>query len=507
MKRTRMKAIIIAIIAITISTSLVAQYKYTPDWKSLNKHNAVPEWFADAKLGVYFHWGVYSVPAMVGEWYPRIMYIHDVDSTQKPWWWGHDYHVDTYGKDFHYHDFIPMWEAPEFDAKEWVDMFEGMGARIIGAIAEHHDGFSLWDSKVNEWNSAKMGPKIDVVKAIADETKKRDLKFMATFHHGFHGLFYPKDESSLFLRPNSARNRSYHNCHVPQDEKYRLLYGNYSYQEMQELWIDKLDEVIDAHCPDYIWMDFGQKFIKEDYRQQFLCNYFNRAAELNKEVVVNTKGDFFPTDLAIVNVEQSSMDDIQDEVWVTDFILGAYWCYNKKYRVALDPKFGIRFLADVVSKNGVMLLSAGPMADGTMPPEQVESMAAMGRWTKLYGQAIYDTRPFDVFGEGPSMFKSDKPDGSVSKKQLFKLNPADVRYTRNDNIVYAIQLGWDNENTAKTLSAFALSKGYKVKKVTVLGSKEKVIWKQSSLGLKVLQPKYKPALADSALVYKIELKN
>lgn len=200
------------------------------------------------------------------------------------------------------------------------------------------------------------------------------------------------------------------------------------------------------------------------------------------------------------------MDDIQDEVWVTDFILGAYWCYNKKYRIALDPKFGIRFLADVVSKNGVMLLSAGPMADGTMPPEQVESMEAMGRWTKLYGEAIYNTRPFDVFGEGPSMFKADKPDGSVSKKQLFKLNPADVRYTRNGNTVYAIQLGWDDESNSKTLTALAKAKGYKVKSVNVLGSKECIKWQQNSEGLMVNQPKNQPRESDLALVYKIEIK-
>ncbi len=229
-----------------------SEQPFTDEWGSLLKHEAAPEWFADAKLGVYFHWGVYSVPGWGSEWYPRWMYIHDRQG------WGqeiYEYHRKTYGKDFHYHDFIPQWKAPNFNAAEWVDLFQTAGAKFIGSIAEHHDGFSLWDSKVNEFNSVDMGPGIDVVGAIAEETRKRNMKFMATFHHGFNQLFYPK-ERATYKGIINRHTWIYDKTDVPKDEKYRKLYSNMSKQEADDLWLAKLDEVIDNYCPDYIWMDF-----------------------------------------------------------------------------------------------------------------------------------------------------------------------------------------------------------------------------------------------------------
>ncbi|BAX78471.1 alpha-L-fucosidase [Labilibaculum antarcticum] len=505
MKHIKIALLIALISFVKIST---AQEKYTPDWENLKKHKAVPEWFADAKLGIYFHWGVYSVPAKGGEWYARWMYVPDRENI-----WGseiYEEHRATYGENFDYHDFIPMWKAPKFDAKEWVDLFEGMGAKFIGSIAEHHDGFSLWDSKVNEWNSANMGPHINVVKAIAEETNKRGLKFMATFHHGFHNMFYPKPENS-YLRPVSKYNLVYDNCEVPQDEKYRKLYCNMDYDEANDLWLGKLNEVINEFCPDYIWMDFGQRFIKESHRKQFLANYFNKAAEENKEVVVNTKGDFFPTELAVVNVERATMEDITPEVWITDFILGSSWCYDKTKRTAIKPKIAIRMLAEVVSKNGVMLLSAGPMADGTIPEEQVKAMQGIGAWMKLYGEAIYNTRPFVAFGEGTTELKRDPEDAwneyGAIKQGLSKLNAEDVRYTKKGNTVYAIQLGWNDKTPERTLATFSgKAKDLKIKSVSVLGSSETIKWKKTKAGLQVQQPNKKPAEADAALVYKIILK-
>ncbi len=502
------KYLLVFIFGVNLSFS---QQTYTNDWESLKNHKAVPEWFANAKLGVYFHWGVYSVPATDGEWYPRWMYVPDRENSL----WGcavYEKHRKNYGENFHYHDFIPMWKAPKFNAKEWVDMFEGMGAKFIGSIAEHHDGFSLWNSKVNEWNSVKMGPGINVVKAIAQETKKRDLKFMATFHHGFHNVFYPKPDLS-YLRPVTLNkyNFVYENCEVPQDEKYKNLYCNLDYNEAQELWLGKLDEVVDTYCPDYIWMDFGQRFISEDYRKQFLTNYFNKAQKLGKEVVVNTKGDFFPTELAVVNVERATMEDITSEVWITDFILGSNWCYNKEKRTAIDSGKAIRMLADVVSKNGILLLSAGPMADGTMPIEQIKAMEGIGSWMKLYGESIYDTKPFLTFGEGTTILKRDESDAwneyGAIKKGLDKLNASDIRYTQKGNVVYAIQLGWNDTKPERILKVFANeAKSLKIKSISVLGSKERIYWKKTKNGLLLRQPKKKPLETDKALVYKIILK-
>jgi alpha-L-fucosidase len=503
------RKLVVVLVAIIAGTCIAkAQERYEPTWESLNRHKVVPDWFADAKLGVYFHWGVYNVPGNGNEWYGRFMYEHDRQKT-----WGkdiYDYHTKTYGRDKHYHDFIPEWKAEKFSAKRWVDLFENMGAKFIGTIAEHHDGFSLWESEVNPWNSKDKGPGIDVVKEIAQEVKKRDLKFMTTFHHGFHMHFYPKKENS-FLRPLSMHAATYKDPEVPQDEKYRILYGNTTYKEECDIWLGKLNEVIDAHCPDYIWMDFAQGYIQEDYRQQFLANYFNKAAELNKEVVVNTKGTFFPTDLAVVNLERATVENIASEVWVTDFQLGSSWGYNKNKRTALDPQKAIRILAEVVSKNGVMILAAAPMAEGVIPEEQAKAMEGIGAWLKLYGEAIYNTRPFVEYGQGPTELKRNPEDewndyGAI-KAGLYDLNAQDVRYTQNDNNVYAIQLGWPGSKQDITLKAFAgKAMDIKVKSVKVLGGKERIKWSMTNKGLKVTSPNKKPAEGDAAIVYKITLK-
>ncbi len=491
--------------------------RYSADWESLKQHDPAPDWFADAKLGVYFHWGIYSVPAWGTEWYPRWMYVPDRDEG-----WGHDiyeYHKETYGQDFQYHDFIPMWEAPNFDAGEWTDMFEGMGAKFIGSIAEHHDGFSLWDSEVNEWNSVDMGPKIDVVDAFAKEAQKRGLKYMTTFHHGYNHVFYPKNKATYKEQVGDMSKYEndgigqyiyvYDQTEVPQDEKYKMFYSNISYDEANDYWLAKLDEMIDTHCPDYIWMDFGQRFIKEEHRQKFLQHYFNKADQLGKDVVVNTKGDFFPTELAVVNVERATMADITPDVWITDFMIGSNWCFNRANRNTIDPEQAIRMLAEVVSKNGVMLLSAGPMADGTMPEEQVEVMAGIGRWMKLYGEAIYNTRPFITFGQGVTKLERDAQDewneyGAI-KKNLNKLCAEDIRYTYNSekSAVYALQLGWKEGGLSHLLKAFEAKNNIDVKSVEVMGSNEKIKWELTPKGLKVTQPKAKPAEGDAAIVYKI----
>ena len=151
--------------------------RYEASWESLSKHNEAPEWFKDAKLGIYFHWGVYSVPAFGSEWYPRNMY--------RPSRKEFKHHLETYGRqsEFGYHDFVPMFKAENFDAEEWVDLFQKAGARFAGPVAEHHDGFSMWDSKVNPWNAKNMGPKRDITGELAKAIRKRGMKLITTFHH------------------------------------------------------------------------------------------------------------------------------------------------------------------------------------------------------------------------------------------------------------------------------------------------------------------------------------
>lgn len=500
---------LLTIVSLFLSNKINSQQFFTPNWDSLRKKKAVPEWFTDARFGVYFHWGIYSVPANGNEWYPRWMYVKNYKG------WGEDvfkYHKEKYGDNFHYHDFIPMWKATNFNAEKWVDAFESMGAKIIGAIAEHHDGFSLWDSQINEWNSKKMGPKIDVLNEIKTATKKRNLKFMVTFHHGFHNVFYPKKKGK-YLRNYFVDKYMYFyydTINVPQEKKYSKLYGNLEMIESYDLWLSKLNEVIYNYSPDYIYTDFGQSYIPELYRKVFLANYFNHAASQNKSVVVNTKGDYFPKDIAIVNIERSTIENISKSPWVTDFKLGSSWAYNQYDRSTIDPKKAIRILAEVVSKNGIMILSAGPKPNGEIPEEQLEAMNNIGEWMKAYGECIYNTKPFIEFGQGTTKLTRDDQDlwndyGEI-KKGLYDLNYTDIRYTTKNNLIYAIQLGWNSKQKSKTLRVFSKEKfNGVIRKISVLGSSEKISWKKTHNGLIIRQPKKIPFKGDYAIVYKIVL--
>ena len=150
---------------------------YEPNWESLANHNEQADWLKDAKFGIYFHWGVYAVPAFGSEWYPRHMHFEGYRE--------YNHHLEKYGhpSEFGYHDFVPMFKAEKFNAKEWVDLFEKAGARYAGPVAEHHDGFSMWDSEITPWNSMDKGPMKDITGELEKEIKLRGMKFITTFHH------------------------------------------------------------------------------------------------------------------------------------------------------------------------------------------------------------------------------------------------------------------------------------------------------------------------------------
>jgi len=218
--------------------SVLETKEYTPDWESLKKHNAAPEWFQDAKFGIYFHWGVYTVPAFGSEWYPYHMY-----NPSRPEF---KYHKKTYGDHtkFGYHDFVPMFKAEKFNAKEWVDLFQKAGAKFAGPVAQHHDGFAMWDSKVNPWNSLKKGPKKDITGELEKELHNRGMKLITTFHHA----------RNLQRHRGEPVNYNQFDSHFYYDEKYHTstkdpelgkLYGLTPENEFDQFWYDQIVEVLD----------------------------------------------------------------------------------------------------------------------------------------------------------------------------------------------------------------------------------------------------------------------
>ncbi len=276
---------------------------YKANWKSLANHNEEAGWLADAKLGIYFHWGVYSVPAFGDEWYPRNMHFTGSRT--------HQHHVETYGEpsEFGYHDFVPMFKAEKFDAEEWADLFQKVGARFAGPVAEHHDGFSMWASNQIPWNVGDMGPKRDITGELAQAFQKRNIKLITTFHHAKHLQRYSDKVKKELAK--GLKNRPFRHSHYPliegypptsEDVKLRQLYGNMPEALwLEQMWLGKLKEVIDNYQPDIIWFDSWLDRIPESKRQEFCAYYLNRAQEWGKDVVIVRKQDDMPLDVSIID--------------------------------------------------------------------------------------------------------------------------------------------------------------------------------------------------------------
>jgi len=473
---------------------------YEANWESLSQHNASPDWFRNAKLGIYFHWGVYSVPAYGSEWYPRNMHQpgHPI----------YKHHVETYGhpSEFGYHDFVPMFKAENFDAEEWADLFQKAGARFAGPVAEHHDGFSMWDSEATPWNVADMGPERDITGELAQALKKRDMKLITTFHHSKQ----LQRHDSIHTEDHAPYNWS----HYPyvkgmptssDDPELQLLYGNMPEDQwLEEIWYGKLKEVIDQYQPDIIWFDYVLDQIPEEYRQKFSAYYLNEAEKLDKEVVIVRKQEDLPINYTVDDLEKSRKNQIGLEPWMTDETISkGSWCYTDNLDIKGSADV-LHVLIDIVSKNGVLLLNVSPMANGSIPENQKQVLLDMGAWLDAYGESIYGTRPWYTFGEGPTK----EPEGHFKNHQEFlkiKYSWKDVRYTTRGDLIYATLLGWPGAGEELVLKAFAednLSDLLEIATVSLMGSSAELKWNLGPEGLTLNTPEEAPD--QMAVVFKIE---
>lgn len=497
------KLLVLAVSILLISCNSAPEPKvYDPDWESLSTHEAAPQWFQDAKLGIYFHWGVYSVPAYGNEWYPRWMHFEGNDV--------YEHHMSTYGhpSEFGYHDFVPMFTAEHFDAEKWAELFVKAGAKFAGPVAEHHDGFSMWDSDATPWNAADMGPKRDVTGELAKAIKAKDMKFITTFHHAKN--LQRHDSTNL-----DSRGKSFRNSHYPffegmpttsDDEKLKYLYGNIPEDQwLEEVWFGKLKEVIDQYQPDIIWFDSWLDQIPEEYRQKFSAYYLNEAEKWGKEVVIVRKQDDLPLDYTVDDLEKSRKNKIEASSWMTDETISkGSWCYTKDLQIKASADV-LHVLIDIVSKNGVLLLNISPMLDGTIPDEQRKVLLDMGEWLGKYGESIYATRPWYTFGEGPTK----EPEGHFRNHAEFlkvKYSAKDIRYSTKGDVIYATILGWPENSDIKleAFSAAALPEALNIKSVSLMGSKGKLNWELEKDGLNITLPETAPD--KMAVVLKIKTK-
>ena len=475
---------------------------FHPNWDSLNRYE-VPEWFRDAKFGIFIHWGVYSVPAFANEWYSRNMYIQGNAAYQ--------HQIATWGSEskFGYKDFIPMFKAEKFDPNAWISLFRSAGAKYVVPVAEHCDGFPMYNSDLTSWDAAKMGPKRDVVGEIAAAARSQGLHVGASSHRAEHWWWY--DGGMRF--DSDARDPKYAGLYGPAEPRNlpgesidkepnpnhleRWLPPNKAFLDD---WLGRTTEIIDKYHPQVFYLDWwiGQPAF-QPYLQRLAAYYYDRAAERKQGVVLTYKQQDFPPNAAVLDIERGTMDSLRLLPWQTDTSVSVHsWGYaqNDTYR---DAKSLIDELVDVVSKNGNLLLNVGPKSDGTIPEQAQTILLQMGDWLRVNGEAIYGTRPWLLFGEGPT----GDSDSAVMGKDILTYTPQDIRFTTKGSALYAIALGWpaDGKLTIHTLWDGSPYLGAPIQKIDLLGSAGPLHWTRTNTGLVIDLPTEKPN--DIAYVFRI----
>lgn len=443
--------------------------RFAATWESLQQFE-IPRWYLDAKFGIFIHWGVASVPAYKTEWYPKWMYKrgHDV----------FEHHVRAYGpqKNFGYKDFIPRFRMQNWDPDAWASLFEESGAKYVVPVAEHHDGVALYDYSKSRWTSLQVGPKRDLIAELGGAVRRCGLKFGVSSHRAYNWRFFTYENdfdtidpayADLYARP--------HDLDEPADKAFL------------DDWFDRSAELIDKYQPDLVWFDWCIGWPEfEPYRRKFAAHYYNAADLWEKEVVINYKEEDFAPGAGVWDIERGQLDEIRREYWQTDTSISRNgWAYNSNP----DNKSAtslIHDMLDIVSKNGCLLLNIGPRPDGTITEEQRQVLRDIGCWLGINGEAVYGTRPWRVFGEGPTRVKA----GTFQEKANAGFSPDDLRFTQKDDLLYATALGVPrgDEMLIRSLGSDMRLLLGDVRTVELLGHDDKIGWRRERHALRIKLP-------------------
>ena len=477
---------------------VISKGKYKDTWESLQQYR-VPEWYESAKFGIFIHWGVYSVPAFGSEWYSRNMYIQGSKE--------YEHHIRTYGphRDFGYKDFIPMFRAEKFDPREWAALFKKAGAQYVVPVAEHHDGFQMYNSELSEWNAGKMGPERDVLGELSREFQRQGLVNGASSHRVEHWFFmgHGKEFDSDIKEP--LKRGDFYWPSMPEPDHHDLFSEPAPTQESLNDWLCRCCEIVDKYRPKLIYFDWWiQHSAVKPYLKKFAAYYYNRAEEWGEGVVINYKHDAFMFGSAVVDMERGQFADVKPYIWQTDTSVAKNsWCYTEGNDYKTSAQI-IRDLADIVSKNGRLLLNIGPKADGTIPEEDKTILLEIGEWLRVNGEAIYGTGLWRKPAEGPTRIV----EGQFADSEAKQYTREDIRFTVKGSNLYAICLNMQGEDSVciKSLADADASKAPNfhgiIKRVEALGCERAPEWVRDGEGLKI---RTIPAKDDKPVVFKILL--
>jgi len=454
---------------------------YQPNDTSLKQYQ-YPEWFRDAKFGIWAHWGPQAVPRH-GDWYARELYQENSDDYKD--------HLARYGHPSKqgYKDIIPLWKAQKWDPAALMALYKKTGAKYFVSMGSHHDNFFLWNSKIHRWNAVNMGPHKDVVGIWQAEAKKQDLYFGVSEHLGasytWFQMAHKADTAGAYKDvPYDGNDPQYadlyHTKAAPGDNGW--LTTNPAW--MQE-WYNDVKELVDTYHPDLLYSDSELPF--GAVGRSMLANFYNgNLAYHNGQptAVYNCKepsGGKWVQDL-----ERGVQDSISPFPWQTDTSIGD-WFYRtgQQYKTSTEI---LQMLVDIVSKNGNLLINIVQTPEGDLEPDIKQTLAEIGKWIAANGDGIYSTRPWKVFGEHPENATVVKAGNFNEGKVKYTAN--DIRFTVKGNHLYAFCL---NVPEGGTISIRSLGKnsrlnGQKIASVKMMGSNASISWQQEADHLLIKTP-------------------
>ena len=491
----------------------IADGPFHPTDASLKQY-AYPDWFRDAKFGIWAHWGPQAVPRK-GDWYARQMYFgpgHIDLKTGKPVeaaGGAYPFHLKTYGhpSEFGYKDILPLWKAEKWDPVQLMALYKKAGAKYFVSMGSHHDNFFLWNSKIHRWNAVNMGPKKDVVGLWQKAAQDQGLRFGVSEHLAASFTWFQYSHGADGTGPKAG---------VPydgNDPQYQDLYHPKAAAD-DTGWITKnpdyprtyfnaIKELIDLYHPDLLYSDSGLEF--GVVGRSMLAHYYNQDIAHNGgklEAVYNCKQD--SKGRWVRDYERGVADKIYEDPWQTDTSIGD-WFYRtgQKYMTSGEV---VRMLVDIVSKNGNLLLNVVQTPEGDLEPDVLKILNGVAAWMEPNKEGIYSTRPWKVYGEGPFMAAPNEK-GFMGQKDVptRPYEAADFRFTtsKDGSVLYAFEMAPPTgEVRIESLAQGGTLAGKPVKSVELLGSKEKLSWKQEAGALVIQRPTQIPNPA--TLTYKIQ---